>query len=134
MSFQAQNFPGISKATALETNRNSSRTMKENEKREEQLGALPAEYDVETAIILDRSWIDADGGMATDGEADEVVAERDYPREARTSTGCHVAEINGRRSCRRRSEDLCKRVSPANLANHRSSHVRPPLLAVLLRK
>ena len=34
MSFQTQNFLGISKAVVLETNRNSSRTMKENEKRE----------------------------------------------------------------------------------------------------
>ena len=35
MSFQAQNFPEISKATILETNRNSSRTMKENERERE---------------------------------------------------------------------------------------------------
>ena len=34
MSFQTQNFPGISKVVVLETNRNSSRTMKENEERE----------------------------------------------------------------------------------------------------
>ena len=34
MSFQAQNFLEILKATVLETNRNSSRIMKENEKRE----------------------------------------------------------------------------------------------------
>ena len=34
MSFQTQNFPRISKAVVLETNRNSSRTMKENEERE----------------------------------------------------------------------------------------------------
>ena len=35
MSFQAQNFLEISKATILETNRNSSRTMKENERERE---------------------------------------------------------------------------------------------------
>ena len=34
MSFQAQKFARISKATVLETNRNYSRKMKENEKRE----------------------------------------------------------------------------------------------------
>lgn len=33
MSFQAQNFPGISKATILETNRNSTEPKKEKNER-----------------------------------------------------------------------------------------------------
>ncbi|KAK7843005.1 hypothetical protein CFP56_013187 [Quercus suber] len=65
--------------------------------------------------------IHVDGRTATGCEADEVVAEHDYPRKSQTSIGCHVAEINGRQSRRHCSEDLSERVLPANLANHQSA-------------